>query len=199
MALPLLSQHPHNMSTHADLIQSTEVYECFEGNTVEVEIMLEYLDAQSISPRHIYREVSITAQDAKGQKLIVVTLQIVQHIQKQPRGFATLLELELFTDVHSVAPGPEPSADSPRTKACRLCAAEIFLWGLREWWVRERKKGFLEQSVMSRKDCPDAGRCVRQKNDLGMLPPISYGSMLLDLLDPFFFLPPPAHAKECEG
>ncbi|PPQ81270.1 hypothetical protein CVT25_015054 [Psilocybe cyanescens] len=147
MALPLLSQHPHNMSTHADLIQSTEVYECFEGNTVEVEIMLEYLDAQSISPRHIYRE-------------------IVQHIQKQPRGFATLLELELFTDVHSVAPGPEPSADSPRTKACRLCAAEIFLWGLREWWVRERKKGFLEQSVMSRKDCPDAGRCVRQKNDL---------------------------------
>lgn len=62
MALPLLSQHPHNMSTHADLIQSAEVYECFDGNTVEVEIMLEYLDAQGISPRHIYREVSIFSQ-----------------------------------------------------------------------------------------------------------------------------------------
>lgn len=57
MALPLLTQQPHNMSTHSDLIQSTEVYESFDGNTVEVEIMLEYIDAQGMSPRQIYREV----------------------------------------------------------------------------------------------------------------------------------------------
>lgn len=92
------------------------------------------------------------------------------------------MELELFTDIHSVAPGPEPSADSPRTKACRLCAAEIFLWGLKEWWVRERQKGCLEQSVMNRKDCPDASRCVRQKNDLGVFCPIATNFMTLNVL-----------------
>jgi len=57
VALPILSQHPHNISTHADLIQSADIYECFDGNTVEVEIMLEYLNSQRLTPRHIYREV----------------------------------------------------------------------------------------------------------------------------------------------
>jgi len=57
IALPMLSQHPHNLSTHADLILSAEVYDCFEGNTVEAEIMLEYLNNNGISPRHIYRDV----------------------------------------------------------------------------------------------------------------------------------------------
>ena len=46
------------MSDIGDLIQSTEVYECFDGNAVEVEIMLDYLSNQHISPRHIYGEVS---------------------------------------------------------------------------------------------------------------------------------------------
>lgn len=58
LAAPLLSQHPHNMSDLGDLIQSSEVYGCFDHNTVEVDIMLDYLTAQEISPRHIYREVS---------------------------------------------------------------------------------------------------------------------------------------------
>ena len=59
MALPILSQHPHNLSTMPDLIQSSDVYECFDGNTVEVDIMLEYLETQRLTPRHIYREVSV--------------------------------------------------------------------------------------------------------------------------------------------
>jgi E3 ubiquitin-protein ligase CHFR len=54
-----MSQQPHGMSTLADMIQSSDVYECFEGNTVEVDIMLEYLETQRLTPRHIYREVSI--------------------------------------------------------------------------------------------------------------------------------------------
>jgi hypothetical protein len=58
LAAPLLSQHPHNMSDVGDLIQSSEVYGCFDNNTVEVEIMLDYLTAQELTPRHIYREVS---------------------------------------------------------------------------------------------------------------------------------------------
>lgn len=35
IASPLLSQHPHGMSDVGDLIQSSEVYECFDSNTVE--------------------------------------------------------------------------------------------------------------------------------------------------------------------
>ena len=54
-----MSQQPHGMSTLADMIQSSDVYECFGGNTVEVDIMLEYLETQRLTPRHIYREVSV--------------------------------------------------------------------------------------------------------------------------------------------
>jgi len=46
------------MSDVGDLIQSSEVYACFDNNTVEVEIMFDYLAAQELTPRHIYREVS---------------------------------------------------------------------------------------------------------------------------------------------
>lgn len=169
IALPLLSQHPHNLSTHADLIQSSEVYECFDGNTVEVEIMLEYLESHRITPRHVYREVSLASFELFHKLTSTGSpFQIIHHIQKQPRGFAPLIELELFSDIHAVAAGQEPSANTPRNKACRMCAAEIFLWGLKEWWIRERRKGLLEESILKRKDCPEAGRCVRQKDDLGM-------------------------------
>jgi hypothetical protein len=60
VAVRLSSAHPHGMSDIGDLIQSTEVYECFDGNAVEVEIMLDYLGTQHISPRHIYGEVSVS-------------------------------------------------------------------------------------------------------------------------------------------
>ena len=49
------------MSDISDLIQSTEVYECFDGNAVEVDIMLDYLGTQHISPRHIYGDVSVSS------------------------------------------------------------------------------------------------------------------------------------------
>ncbi len=55
----LSSAHPHGMSDISDLIQSTKVYKCFDGNTVEVEIMLDYLGTQHISPWHIYNEVNL--------------------------------------------------------------------------------------------------------------------------------------------
>lgn len=59
VALPLLAQQPHNLSSHPDLILSSDIYECFDGNTVEVEILLEYVDSQRLTPRHIYRDVSM--------------------------------------------------------------------------------------------------------------------------------------------
>ncbi|KAG6910689.1 hypothetical protein DXG01_008733 [Tephrocybe rancida] len=77
-------------------------------------------------------------------------------------GFKPLMELELFSDIHGVAPGIDPDPEAPRAYTCRHCATEVFLWGLREWWVRERQKGFLEETAMSRKDCPDGRMCMRQ-------------------------------------
>ena len=46
------------MNDIGDLVQSSEVYECFENNTVEVEIMLDYLPSRQITPKQIYRDVS---------------------------------------------------------------------------------------------------------------------------------------------
>ena len=59
VAAPLIAQHPHGFSDLGDLIQCGEVYECFDHNTVEVDIMLDYITAQGITPKHIYREVRV--------------------------------------------------------------------------------------------------------------------------------------------
>ena len=53
----LQNTQPHGLADLGDLIQCAEVYDCFEGNTVEVDIMLDYLSAQGLTPKHIYREV----------------------------------------------------------------------------------------------------------------------------------------------
>ncbi|KAK7048511.1 hypothetical protein R3P38DRAFT_2869823 [Favolaschia claudopus] len=145
VASPLMSQHPHGLSDVGDLIQSSAVYECFNSNTVEVDIMLDYLTAQQITPRHVYRD-------------------IVTHIQSQPRAFLPLIEQELFVDIHPVPAGPEPDAETPRNRICRICASEVFLYGLRDWFLRERQKGFLEESVLSRKDCVDGTGCTKQQD-----------------------------------
>jgi hypothetical protein len=75
IAVPLMQQHPHGLADIEDLIQSSDVYECFDGNTVEVEYMLDYLKAQSLTPRHVYREVrripSTTSSLASTHHLIL--------------------------------------------------------------------------------------------------------------------------------
>ncbi|KAK2459633.1 hypothetical protein APHAL10511_008278 [Amanita phalloides] len=144
VATSLLMQHPHNLSDISDLIQSSEVYDGFDGNTVEVEIMFDYLTAQRLTARHIYRE-------------------IITHIQSQPRGFQPLIEQDLFNDVHGVAAGIDADPSAPRNRICRVCAAEVLLHELKGWWIRERQKGFLEESVVRRKDCPDGNACPQQK------------------------------------
>lgn len=163
-AAPLLAQQPHGLLDIGDLIECPYVYDCFDSNTVEVEIMLDYLTAQRLAPKHIYREVRLVVFRRHASH---IRLQIVAHIQSQPRGFQPLIEANIFSDIHGVAAGMDPNPDSPRTRICRLCAAEVFLWGLKEWWIRERQKGFLEPNITSRKDCPDGSTCVHQK-DLGM-------------------------------
>ena len=96
-------------------------------------------------------------------------------------------------DVHPVASGIDPDPRAPRRRICRICAAEILLFGLREWWVRERKKGFLEPHVLARPDCPDGSQCPRQRN---------HGAYLAHLFPLQTFVensPSLAHAKECKS
>jgi E3 ubiquitin-protein ligase CHFR len=44
-----------------------------------------------------------------------------------------------------------------------MCAAEVLLYGLKDWWIRERPKGLLDPSITERPDCPDGTICRRQK------------------------------------
>jgi hypothetical protein len=54
-------------------------------------------------------------------------------------------------------------------KICRTCAAEVFFWGARAWWIKERAKaaesGELAENVKSRKDCPELGRCDKEDDN----------------------------------
>lgn len=45
-----------------------------------------------------------------------------------------------------------------------MCAAEVLVWGLKLWWVQERKKGSLEPQILNRPDCADGPECIRQKD-----------------------------------
>ncbi|KAI0269792.1 hypothetical protein BC834DRAFT_819972 [Gloeopeniophorella convolvens] len=144
LASTVHNAQPHGMTNISDFIQSPEVYECFDGNAIEVEMMLDYLGPQNITPRSIYYEV-------------------VQHIQAQPRKFAPLVELDLFVDVHGVQPGPDPGPDAPRQRICRMCATEVLLYGLKDWWIRERRKAYLDGSLPDRPDCPEGPACRRQR------------------------------------
>lgn len=58
IARPLGSQHLHGLTDLGDLLQCGEVYDIFEGNSVEVEIMFDYLTSKGLTPQHIYRDVS---------------------------------------------------------------------------------------------------------------------------------------------
>ncbi|TDL16601.1 hypothetical protein BD410DRAFT_616298 [Rickenella mellea] len=69
-------------------------------------------------------------------------------------------------------PPQAPLADQPQqpqqppppeiTRICRVCASEVLLWGLRDWWIRERQKGFVDTAILAKPDCVDGRACVRQ-------------------------------------
>ena len=89
-------------------------------------------------------------------------------ISRSPRGFAPLIESEIFMDVHGVAAGVDPDPSATRSRICRMCATEVLLWGLKDWWVQERAKGGLAEHIMKRPDCLEGAQCSRQKEH-GML------------------------------
>ena len=89
----------------------------------------------------------------------MVHFKIAGYIQSQPNGFRPLIEQELFVDIHSVAGGIDPDPTAPRRSICRMCATEVFLYGLRDWWIRERRKAIREGILEARKDCSDGATC----------------------------------------
>ncbi|EAU85893.1 hypothetical protein CC1G_02916 [Coprinopsis cinerea okayama7 len=141
-AVPLALQHPQGLANVGDLIESAEVYESFDGNTYEVDILFDYLRTQNKLPRQIYRE-------------------IITHTLAQPRGLQPFLESDAFLDVHGGVLDAIPQG--PFNRICRVCAAEALLWGLKDWWIRERQKGHLDTAILGRPDCPDGNACQRQK------------------------------------
>lgn len=88
-------------------------------------------------------------------------VQIATYLQSQPTGFRQLSDA--FGTLHRINALRGPNSGS-RTLICRLCAAEVFFWGLRDWWIRERQKGFLEPDITGRPDCPSGDACVHQKD-----------------------------------
>lgn len=79
--------------------------------------------------------------------------------------------------MHSVAAGIDDNPNALRNRICRHCATEVLLWGLKEWWIRERQKGHLDAAIANRPDCEQGSSCSRQK-DLGT----SHPERHLDLL-----------------
>ncbi|KAG8801310.1 hypothetical protein FRC17_006677 [Serendipita sp. 399] len=64
------------------------------------------------------------------------------------------------------SPPPENATSSYLNKICRKCAADVFFWGARDWWIKERAKAVasneLAEEVRKRKDCENIGACERE-------------------------------------
>lgn len=144
-ATSLRSQHLNGFSDLGDLIQTADIYECFEGNAVEVDVLFDYLTGHPMTPRQVYQE-------------------IIQHIQSTPEQFTPLFDQDLFTEIHGVAGGVDPDPTAARQKICRWCATEVFLWGIRDWWIREKKKGQTSTANADKPDCASGKSCGNQKD-----------------------------------
>lgn len=58
-ASSLRSQNPNGFSDLGDLIQAPDIYDCFEGNTIEVDRLFDYLTEHRVAPKQIYQEVRV--------------------------------------------------------------------------------------------------------------------------------------------
>lgn len=59
-ASSLRSQNLNGFSDLGDLVQTADIYECFEGNTIEVDILFDYLTEHRVAPKQIYQEVPVS-------------------------------------------------------------------------------------------------------------------------------------------
>ena len=86
--------------------------------------------------------------------------QIAAYMQDQPDGFRPLFDEGVFADIHAVPAGVDPDPAAPRRNICRSCATEVFLYGLRDWWLRERSKAISNGSLIAKPDCPFGKDCI---------------------------------------
>ena len=57
------------------------------------------------------------------------------------------------------------------SKMCRGCALEVFYWGAKQWWIKERAnahtEGTLPRAARERKDCPEMFQYVKKEGEQG--------------------------------
>jgi hypothetical protein len=111
--------------------------------------------------------------------------------------------MDLFSDLYPIPGGLDPNPTAPRQRICRMCAAEVLLYGFREWWIRERRKGFLdpESEMAKRRDCAEGRECRRQSDpgELGNLSVCVCEVWMVLLMCSFFLFVGSGveHANEC--
>ena len=76
----------------------------------------------------------------------------------------SLIDSGIFDDLHGVAGGDDPDPTAPRRRICRLCAAQLLIHGMKDWWIRERRHGNLPNDVVMRKDCSNGCGCDKQSD-----------------------------------
>jgi len=144
VSLPLMAQVPEGLSELEQLLSCEEIVDLFRGNLVERDYLIDHAQANDLGPIQIYRE-------------------ILASILARPDGFQRLIEEDVFVDLY---PNANPLHDSdpqaPRQRICRICASEVFIWGLKGWWYQQRISGHVDPEVMGRKDCPDGSSCGEQ-------------------------------------
>ena len=79
-----------------------------------------------------------------------------------------------------MAGGVDPNPAAPRQKICRWCATEVFLWGIRDWWIKERRKGRVSAAILEKPDC-SGGKSCRNQKDPGETPLFSVCILILTL------------------
>jgi len=139
-----MTQVPEGLSELEQLLSCEEIVDLFRGNLVERDFLIDHAQANGISPIQIYRE-------------------ILASILARPDGFQRLIEEDVFVDLYpnaNILPDSDPEA--PRQRICRICASEVFLWGLKTWWHQQRASGHVDPEIMARKDCPDGNSCPEQ-------------------------------------
>jgi hypothetical protein len=76
------------------------------------------------------------------------------------------------TSANATNPTSRPRAVNLHlSKICRGCALEVFYWGAKQWWIKERAnahtEGTLPRAARERKDCPDMFQYVKKEGEEG--------------------------------
>ncbi|KZT51126.1 hypothetical protein CALCODRAFT_512892 [Calocera cornea HHB12733] len=87
-------------------------------------------------------------------------------IPRQPAGAApAAISIPATAPVNAAAQAPVAQQPSLLfTRICRDCAEGVFMWGIFDWWIRERRAvdGAIPSEVRAKPDCVNGRRCEQQ-------------------------------------